>query len=111
MRPGNHKGKDLGIPSGLYGQDKGLYQRVWYRCSKKGMTYEQALKLEKNAPSQGGWSPEEDAAIRDCPSEDAVLTHYMNKFPDSGRTATEVTERWQQIRAKATEQTAAEAGS
>jgi len=123
MRPGNQKGKDLGIPAGLYGQDKGLYQRVWYRCSKKGMTYEQALAAEKktdpdNVASTSGqsnddvpkpdWTLEEDAAIRECPTEDMALTHFQNKFPESEKTAVQVSVRWQALRGSQEEETAGE---
>jgi hypothetical protein len=48
-------------------------------------------------PSQEEWSLEEDAAIRECPSEDMALTHFLTKFPESERTAVEVSERWKEL--------------
>jgi len=53
---------------------------------------------EEPAPAEPqGWSEAEDAAIRDCPSEEAMLMRYMEKFPDSNRRALDVIEHWKAI--------------
>ena len=50
-RGGNRgKGNKYGIPSELATSDKRKYDRLYYRCSSKGITYEEALKLEKAQP-------------------------------------------------------------
>lgn len=47
-RKHNGKGNKYGIPPELYKQDKQKYSRIWSRCKKHGLTYEQALELEKD---------------------------------------------------------------
>jgi hypothetical protein len=47
-----------------------------------------------------GQAPEaEDAAIAECPTEEAMLMRYMEKFPDSNRRALDVVEHWKTLRA------------
>jgi len=47
-RGGYHgKGNKYGIPSELFHTDKQAYQRLWFRCKKGGITYEEALKMER----------------------------------------------------------------
>jgi len=61
----NNKANKYGIPPTLFHTDKRAYQRLWSRCKKGGIMYEEALKLEgktnrgrktstaaKNAPPQ-----------------------------------------------------------
>jgi len=50
----------------------------------------------------------EDAAIRVCPSEEMALMRYQDKFPNSTRTAVEVSLRWQFLSGAATEEMAGE---
>lgn len=51
-RGGNRgKGNKYGIPPELATSDKRKYDRLYYRCSSKGITYEEALKLEKAKPA------------------------------------------------------------
>lgn len=123
MKPGRSKGNKYGIPTELAKTDKKLFDRLWQRCKTHGIMYEEALNLkpakagrkpkapaEKDLPKPGDcWSIEEDAAIRECPNEDMALTHFLNKFPESERTAVEVSQRWQELRGQADEAAEAEA--
>lgn len=140
QRKGPAKGNKYGIPTELAKTDIRKYQRLWFRCSHKGIMYEEALKMEKPAPdtskqsaqaippSNEGKKPAkvkktrlplhlknqqpapavedepvrefteaEDAAIVACPSEEMALMRYQDKFPDSPRTAVEVSMRWQYL--------------
>ena len=123
--PYKKRSKDVGkygIPSQLFASDKALYQRLWNRCKKKGIQYEEALEMEKTMrkrpirkpkdtskqlreaiDSSNEWTIEEDAAIRECPNEDMALTHFLSKFSESERTAVEVSQRWQLLRGQADE--------
>jgi hypothetical protein len=49
----------------------------------------------------------EDASIAACPSEEMALMRYQDKFPDSPRTAVEVSMRWQYLRGSGTEEAVA----
>ncbi|MCK9579326.1 MAG: hypothetical protein M0Q92_02605 [Methanoregula sp.] len=125
-KTGRRKGNKFGIPTELAKTDKKLFDRLWQRCKSHGITYEEAVKLKPTkrgrkpkAPnaskltqaidSSNEWTLEEDAAIRECPNEDMALTHFMNKFPESERTAVEVSQRWQELRGLADEMAEAEA--
>jgi len=69
--------------------ENAIYQR-WLR-------HHDEAPLEKKAPApltESGWTPEEDMALKDCPTEDRALMHFMEKFPDSLKTAKEVSARW-----------------
>jgi hypothetical protein len=44
--PGTGKGNPFGIPTILYSTDKQKYQRLWTRCKKHGIKYEEALAME-----------------------------------------------------------------
>lgn len=57
----------------------------------------------------GDWTLEEDAAIRECPTEDMALTHFQNKYPESDKTAVQVSMRWQFLRGSQEEVAAGEA--
>jgi hypothetical protein len=51
-RGGNHrKGNKFRIPVEIYQNDPKLYGRIYWRCARKGITYEEALKLEKTTDS------------------------------------------------------------
>jgi len=50
QRKGPAKGNKYGIPTELAKMDIRKYQRLWFRCSHKGIMYEEALKMEKPAP-------------------------------------------------------------
>ena len=113
-----------GLPTELYQNNKKEYQRLFAICKAHDLTYEQALVYKRGKPGRkpgkinkftviesaqaiapsnetkvSRWTPEEDAAIRDCPSEDAALARYLDKFPDSERTAAEVMMRWSETAA------------
>lgn len=53
-RGGNHnKGNKYGIPSSMFATDRQKYQRLWSRCKKLGIMYEDALKLEGKTVPRG----------------------------------------------------------
>jgi len=121
VKPGRRKGNKFGIPNELKKTDKKLFDRLWQRCKSHGITYEEALNFKPTKPgrkpkaqntskqlreaidSSNEWTLEEDAAIRECPNEDMALTHFLNKFPESTRTAVEVSQRWQELKGLADE--------
>lgn len=108
-KTGRRSGNKFGIPSDLAKTDKKLFDRLWQRCKTHGIMYKEALNLQ---PAKRGrksrapvtsvpfeeWTAEEDAAIRECPTEDMALIHFQNKFPDSEKTAVQVSVRWQVLR-------------
>ncbi len=126
-KTGRRKGNKYGIPNELKKTDKKLFDRLWQRCKSHGLTYEGALalkptkrgrkpkaadtskQLREAIDSSNEWTLEEDAAIRECPNEDMALTHFLNRFPESARTAVEVSQRWQELRGLVDEMAEAEA--
>ena len=54
-------------------------------------------KCNLSLTAPGEWTEPEDAAIRDCPNEEAALARFLEKFPDSERTAVDVAEHWKLI--------------
>lgn len=108
-KTGRRNGNKFGIPSDLAKTDKKLFDRLWQRCKTHGIMYKEALNLQpakrgrkSRAPKPltpfNEWTAEEDAAIRECPTEDTALIHFQNKFPDSDKTAVQVSVRWQFLR-------------
>jgi hypothetical protein len=51
--PGRNKGNKYGIPSELSKTDLKKYQRLWFRCSSKGIMYEEALAMEGKTKPRG----------------------------------------------------------
>ena len=105
------------------GRGKNAVYQKWYdanrKAKKSGSTSESGLVVRKQKalplhqhpkpvtepadpaiedPTLGEWTEAEDAAIRDCPSEEAMLMRYMEKFSESNRRALDVIEHWKTIR-------------
>jgi len=106
-RAANAKVNKFGTPSHLFSTDKQQYQRLWFRCSHKGIMYDEALKMEKPAadtsmqsaqaipPSNEGKKPAKVKKARlplrmknqqaaPAAEEEQVTTRYPVETPPTG---------------------------
>ena len=78
-QPGTSPGNKYGIPPGVRTRDKKLYDRLFFRCRTKGLTYEEALKQDTGG--RGDPAPVQDPPAAAVPVPPApVATTLKEKY-------------------------------
>lgn len=77
------RGNKYGIPSELSKTDLKLYQRLWYRCSSKGIMYEDAMKMESQINTGRGHKKSPEPSASDVIKNTAAPPHTEIR-PSSG---------------------------
>ncbi len=75
------KGNPYGIPKHLFSEDKAKYQRLWSICKKRGITYEEALKV----PKRKSPSTSKQSAKALSSSNDVKEPHKNDPYASSGQ--------------------------
>jgi hypothetical protein len=73
----SRRSSKYGIPTELYTSDRKKYKRIWARCKKHGITYEEALKLETK-PEDPKEEPVENPIPdkTEVPSDDIITRNF-----------------------------------